>query len=212
MDKPDIQKALTQLKEQPKRSFVQSYDLVLNLRNLDIKVNPIDFFVALPQSRGKSVKVCAFVAPELADQAAKYCDFAIREPEFSKYADKKLAKKLATEYDYFIAQANLMPKIAATFGKALGTKGKMPNPKLGCVVPPNANLEPLVKKLRNTVRLSAKKGYNLQCLVGKENQPDEEVIDNIIAIYETALKHVPNDKQNIKNISLKLTMSPPVKI
>src|SRR3989338_5910278 len=212
MDKPDIQKALAQLKEQPKRSFVQSYDLVLNLRNLDIKVNPIDFFVALPQSRGKSVKVCAFVAPELADQAAKYCDFAIREPEFSKYADKKLAKKLATEYDYFIAQANLMPKVAQVFGKALGIKGKMPNPKLGCVVPPNANLEVLNDKLQKTVRLQAKKGTNLQCLVGKESQPENEIIDNILTVYQAAIKHLPNEEQNVKNVSLKLTMSKPVKI
>ena len=105
-----------------------------------------------------------------------------------------------------------MPKVAQIFGSVLGPKGKMPNPKLGCVVPPNANLEILIKKLQSTVRLSAKKGINLQCLVGKEDQPDEQVIANILAVYSSALRELPQESQNIKNVQLKLTMGKPVKI
>ena len=105
-----------------------------------------------------------------------------------------------------------MPKVAAAFGRVFGPKGKMPNPKLGCVVPPNANFEPLVKKLSQNVHLSAKKGTNLQCMVGKEDQPDEIIIDNILTIYNAALKQLPNDIQNVKNVSLKLTMGKPVNI
>ena len=88
----------------------------------------------------------------------------------------------------------------------------MPNPKLGCVIPPNANLDALRTKLELTVRLTAKQGLNLQCLVGKESQPEEQVIENILAVYQAVLKQVPNEMQNIKNCSLKLTMSKPVKI
>ncbi|MBI2665269.1 hypothetical protein HYX12_01445, partial [Candidatus Woesearchaeota archaeon] len=62
------------------------------------------------------------------------------------------------------------------------------------------------------VRLSTKKGTNLQCLVGKENQPDVEVVENVFAVYQNTLKQVPNEHQNIKNISLKLSMSKLVKI
>ena len=36
---------------------------------------------------------------------------------FDKYKEKKDMKKLAVTYDYFIAQATIMPKIATTFGK-----------------------------------------------------------------------------------------------
>jgi ribosomal protein L1 len=105
-----------------------------------------------------------------------------------------------------------MPKVAQVFGKVLGPKGKMPNPKQGCVVPPNASLEPLIKKLQSTVRLSAKKGTNLQCLVGKEDQPDGEVVENILTVYNSTIKKLPQEKHNIKNIQLKLTMSKPIKI
>lgn len=211
MNKEHIQKAIEQLKKEKKRKFSQSYDLIINLKNIDVKTNPLDFFVAVPYSGPKKLKIAAFVAQELAGQADKFCDLTIREIDFPKY-DKKALKKLAEEYNYFIAQTNLMPKVAQVFGKVLGPKGKMPNPKLGCVVPPNANLEPLIKKLQSTIKLSAKKGTNLQCLIGKENQPDEEIIDNALIVYNSTLKQLPQEKYNIKNVQLKLTMSKPVKI
>ncbi|MEK6950919.1 MAG: 50S ribosomal protein L1 [Nanoarchaeota archaeon] len=212
MDKNDVKTGLDELKQQPKRNFSQSYDLVINLKNLDIKTNPLDFFVTLPHPRGKNIKIAAFVDQELAESAGKFCDLAIREQEFSQYSPKKIAKKLAEQYDYFVAQASLMPKIAANFGRTLGSRGKMPNPKLGCVVPPTANLEPLTKKLKNTLRLQAKKGLNLQCLIGKENQPEEEIIANILAVHTAVVKQLPNEVQNVKNVALKLTMGKPVKL
>ena len=105
-----------------------------------------------------------------------------------------------------------MPKVAQAFGKVIGIKGKMPNPKLGCVVPPNANLEPLVKRLNLSVRMQAKKATNLQCMVGKEDQPDAEIIDNILTVYNATLKQLPNEIQNVKNVVLKTTMGKPVKL
>jgi large subunit ribosomal protein L1 len=212
LEKIQIQKALDELKKQPKRKFSQSYDLIINLKNLDTKQNPVDFFATLHFPKGKKIKVAAFVDQELDEQATKHCDLVIKEPEFASYKDSKKAKKLADEYDYFIAQATLMPKVAAAFGRVFGPKGKMPNPKLGCVVPHNANLENLIKKLNLTVKLVAKKATNLQCIVGKEDQPDNEIIENIQVVYESVLKQVPNETQNIKNAALKLTMSKLVKI
>ncbi len=210
MNKEDVKKTIEQLKAQDKRNFTQSYDLIINLKNIVIKTTPVDFFVTVHHPKGKKIKVAAFVGQELVEQAKKHCDLTITESEFDKY--KPQMKKLADQYDYFIAQANLMPRVAAAFGKILGVKGKMPNPKLGCVVPLNANLEPLIKKLNSTIHLEAKKGTNLQCMVGKESQPDEEIIDNILTIYQATLKHLPNEIQNIKNATLKLTMGKPVKI
>ncbi len=212
MKKEDIKKALEQVNSQPKRKFSQSYDLIINLKNLVVKSNPVDFVVTLHYPKGKQIKIAAFVGTQLHDQAQKFCDLAISETDFEKYKDPKAMKKLADSYDYFIAQANLMPKVAQTFGKVLGIKGKMPNPKLGCVVPPNANLEVLAKKLNLSVRLQAKKATNLQCMIGKDSQPEEEIIDNILTVYNATVKNLPNEIQNIKNVQLKLTMGKPVKV
>lgn len=212
MNKEQVRQALDKIKEQPKRKFIQSYDLVINLKSQTVKNHPLDFFVTLPHSKGRKIKVACFCDQQLREQAKKFCGLTIDENDFEKYKDKKLVKELAGEYDYFIAQSTLMPKVAGIFGKVLGTKGKMPNPKLGCVVAPNASLELLVKKLETTVRLATKKGTNLQSVIGKENQDDNEIIDNVLAIYQFTLKQLPDEAQSISNVLLKLTMGKPVKI
>src|SRR3989344_1314133 len=100
MDQEAVQKTLQELQKQEKRKFLQSYDLVINLKNVAVKQNPVDLFVTLPFPKGRPVKVAAFVDQQLADQAQKHCDFVIKDIEFTQYANKKAAKKLAQEYDY----------------------------------------------------------------------------------------------------------------
>jgi len=209
MNKDKILKIIAEVKQQDKRKFTQSFDLIINLKNINVKSNPVDFFVTLPYPKGRKVKVAAFVGPELEAQAKEHCDLVITTSDFASY-DKAKSKKLAQEYDYFISQATIMPKVAAAFGRVLGTRGKMPNPKIGCVVPPNANLSPLIERLSKTIKMSAKKATNLQCLVGKEDMGDDQVAENILTAYNMTVKNLPNETQNIKKALLKLTMGKPV--
>ena len=41
---------------------------------------------------------------------------------------------------------------------------------------------------------------------------DEEIIENIMTIYNAIIKELPRDKENIKNVELKFTMTKPQKI
>ena len=193
------------------RKFSESYDLVINLKNLNVKSNPVKVAVVMPHTTGRSIKVCAFVGQELAEQSKKFCDKTITDFEFASWKGKiKEIKKLAEEYDFFIAQATVMAKMAGTFGKTLGMKGKMPHPKAGQVVPPNANLQQLVERLGKTVSVVARKATNLQCIVGKDSMSDDEVAENIETVYKTVVKALPNEEQNVKKVLLKLTMGKPV--
>ena len=208
MDKNQVTQTLKKAKENsPKRNFTQSIDLIINLKDIDLKKTEqsVNLFHTLHYPKGKKVKICALVGPELLSQAKEVCDFAVSVDEFPKY-QKKEAKKLATEYDFFIAQATIMPKIAQTFGKVFGPKGKMPNPKAGCVVPPNANLKPLYERLQKTVKLQTKNDPIIQTMVGNEKMKDEEVVDNIMTVYDAMVHQLSNGKNNIKNSLLKLTM------
>ena len=83
----------------------------------------------------------------------------------------------------------------------------MPNPKIGSVLPPNANIKPLYEKLRMTVNLVTKNEPTIKCSVGKEDM-DDRVIDNILTVYNSIIQKLPNEKQNIKSVLLKLTMGP----
>lgn len=216
MNKESILKSIKALKEKSKkRAFSQSYDLIIALKGLDMKKpdNQVDFFMPLKFGTGKDIKVCALIGRELTKSAKEICDYVISDDEFNKYAkDRKAVKKLANECDFFIAQANVMPKVATAFGRILGPKGKMPNPKIGCIVPPNANLKPLCEKLRKTIRINAKIGPFIQCIVGKEDMKDDEAADNIFSIYDNLIHHLIGGKNNIKEVYLKLTMSKPVRL
>src|SRR3989338_3929702 len=211
MEKTQILKALEQLKDD-KKKFVQSYDLIITLKDINTKTAPVDAFVVMPHTRGKTVKVCAVVGQELAEQASKRCDLVIRETELPKYRDNKAAKKLAGEYDFFLAQITLMPQIAQFFGRSFGPRGKMPNPKAGCVVAPTANLSVVKERLQKTVHVKSKEALALQCIIGNESMDIEQVADNILAVVTQISKALPQEDQNVKAVFIKKTMSKPIKV
>ena len=215
MDKEQIQAALAKAKDiSEKRNFKQSFDLIINLRGLDPKKpeHQIDAFVTLPHSRGKKVKVCALVGAELESQAKGIVDSVILSDNFEKYKDKKEIRKIANSFDFFIAQANMMPKVATSFGRIFGPRGKMPNPKSGCIVAPNANLSPLYEKLQHTIRIINKGSPLVQCPIGTEDMSDNDVAENALIVYNSLLQLLPNEKHNIKDVYVKLTMGKPVRI
>ncbi|RJQ15798.1 50S ribosomal protein L1 [Candidatus Woesearchaeota archaeon] len=216
MEKDTILKSLDELrKESKQRKFAQSADLIVNLQDLDFKkpTDQLDFFITLNHGLGKKMTVCSITGPEMTDESKRVCDFIVEQLEFDAYAaDKKKVKRLARKYDFFIAQANIMPKVAQVFGRYLGPKNKMPNPKAGAVFPPKTNLQPLYDKLQKTIRIVAKKSFVLQVMIGKENQPDAELADNIYTVYDQLIHHLPKEKNNIKSMYIKFTMSKPVKL
>ena len=155
MKKETILSVLKELKEKSKkRNFSQTVDFTINLKNIDLKKpeNKIDTFLALPKSLGKKLKICGLVDKEMVNQAKESLDNVVTKDQFQILKKQEL-KKLAKEYDFFIAQSTLMVDIAKYFGRVFGPKGKMPNPKSGCVVPPNANLKLLYEKLQKTIIL-----------------------------------------------------------
>ncbi|MBW2967897.1 50S ribosomal protein L1 [Candidatus Woesearchaeota archaeon] len=216
MDKENVKTAIKELLDaSKKRKFQQSFDLIINLKGLDMKKTDqqVEVFVPMHYGKGKKVKICAFVGPELKEDAEKSVDKSIFVDDLEKYVkDTKLLKKTANEYSFFIAQANIMPKVAQAFGKVLGTRGKMPNPKAGCVVPPKAQLKPLYDRLQKTAVLRAKSQPVIKVTVGAEAQNQDEVVDNVITVYNALIHKLPGEENNIKNVLLKLTMSKPVEV
>ncbi|MGM5483786.1 MAG: 50S ribosomal protein L1 [Nanobdellota archaeon] len=216
MDENKVIEAMKELlKQKNSKNFTQSVDLIVNLKEIDLKKNDqqVDFFHNLPNSKGKENKVCALVGPELVEQANEYCDKVIEAHDFDEIGkDKKKVKKLAEEYDLFIAQANVMPQIAKAFGKILGSRGKMPNPKSGGILAPKANIEPVIERLRRTIRITAKSSLSVKASVGNEKMSEDELKENILSLYNALVSHTPQGKENIKNMFVKLTMSKPIKI
>lgn len=204
--KEQLEKALKELRENNKqRKFIQTADLIINLQKFDVKKTPVNTFVFVPH-KIKEKKVCAFLEVKNKDVPT------ITPSEFKKYSDKKEIKKLTKKYDFFIAQANLMPQVATTFGRVLGPAGKMPSPQLGILVNADEkNINETIAKINQSVRIRLKEP-SLKISIAKENMGDKEIAENIISVYSALMKNLPRGKENIKNIEIKFTMTKPKKI
>lgn len=204
MNKEFILKALQELRKGEKRKFSQTVDLIINLRNFDVKKQSINLFVEIPH-KIKEKRVCAFLT-----EKSNIID-TITKQDFEKYKGKEL-KKLAKGYDFFISIASLMPSVATSFGKVLGPMGKMPSPQLGMLMKEDDKaIKEIFEKINRTLRIKSKEP-SLKVVIGKENMKDEEIAENALVVYNAVLNALPRKKENLKSILIKFTMSKPIKV
>jgi len=203
--KEQLEIALNELRKEKEKKFDQTLDLIINLQKFDIKKNQINMFISVPY-KIKEKKICAFL--EIKNPNVE----TITKTEFKKYSDKKELKKLARNYDFFISQASLMPLVASTFGRVLGPSGKMPSPQLGILMnPDDKQIKELKSKINNSVRIRIKEP-SIKVAIGRSSMKNEELIENILTVYNTLMKTFTKGKENIKNVELKFTMTKPQKI
>ena len=210
--KDDISRALGELRKGiSKKKFNQSIDLVVRLREVDLKKpeNRINETITLPNPPEKALKVCVIASGDLATRAKSAgADLLVGRQEMDNFAkDKKAARKLAQEYDFFIAEAPLMPVVGRALGSFLGPRGKMPTP-----VPPNAPIEQIVSNHRKMVRVRMREQPVLQCRVGTETMADDKLAENIQAVVSRIEQKLERGFKNIGEVLIKATMSKPVKI
>lgn len=213
MDKKEFLETLKVVKDvSPKRNFKQTVDLIVNLKGINVKKDEenINHYLVLHTPNKPEVKVCALVGQALSKKA-DVCQRVILESDFSNLEKKEL-KKLAREFDFFVAQADIMPKIASTFGRYLGPLKKMPNPKIGCIIPPTGDVKQVFDRLQKTTHLLTKNEPSVKVSLGSEEYEEDKLADNAVNVYNTIVHDLPNHKHNIRAVYLKFTMGPCVKI
>ncbi len=204
-----VQKAIEESKKL-NRKFKQSVDVVINLKNIDMNdaKNRIEDEVILPHGRGVEAKLALFASGDLALKSKTHVDLLIKPEEIEELAkDKKKFKKIADEYDFFIAEAPLMPVIGKTLGIILGPRGKMPKP-----VPPTIDIVSLAKNLRKTIKIRSKTTKTIHATVGQEEMNTEHISDNIDAIFKRLEGKLERGKLNIGSVYVKTSMGPPMRI
>ena len=210
--KDQLLAALGQLrKPEAQHKFVQSVELIVKLREIDLKKpeNRINESVELPNSLDKETKVCVIAGGDLATRAkAGQADLVLAREDLDGLGkDKKAARRLASEYDFFIAEAPLMPLVGKTIGPVLGPKGKMPTP-----VPPTAPIDQIVKSHRTLVRIRVREQPVVQCRVGTEKMADDKIAENAQAVFNRIEAKLERGIKNIGAVLIKTTMGKPVKV
>ena len=208
----EILEAVKEAKEQSKpRNFTQSIDVIINIRDLDVNKpeNRFDEEVALPNGRGKDIKIGVIGDGELAVQAknAGVAMVLSKEDLEGLGKDRKEAKKVANSIDFFVAQADMMPLVGRVLGPILGPRKKMPKP-----VPASVKIEPVLERLQRTVKVGVKTQPSIQVLVGTQNMSDEALADNIEAVLAVLDHNLEKGRNQIKSMFIKTTMGSVVRV
>jgi large subunit ribosomal protein L1 len=194
----------------PARQFEQSFDLVINLRELDMNVpdNRVNIRFQLPRGIGER-KVLVFASGDLALRSRRAgADEVIEPEELAQLAtDKKAAKRRLADYDVFVAEAPMMPTVGRVAGPILGPRGKMPTP-----VPPQAPIDNILDRERRTIVLRSRDKPFVHCIVGKEGMSDDDVTQNIETVVSNITDATKRGFANVKSMYLKLTMGGSVKL
>lgn len=215
MRKDEALSALKKLNEiAPKRKFKQSVELMINFTGLDMKKpqNQVNVKVALPFPTGKgSGKVVVFAkTDEFADSLKGKVDKIIMDKEIEPLAKDKAKLGELLTYDGLFAEGPVMLTVAKYLGQQLAPKGKMPKPIL------NVNsFDETLARARTQITVSNKKGKFMpvvHTVIGREGMKEEEMVENMVSVYESVMAALPQKKQNIKNSYIKMTMSPPIKV
>ncbi|MCD6421105.1 MAG: 50S ribosomal protein L1 [Thaumarchaeota archaeon] len=195
------------------RKFRQSIELIINLQDIDLKKpeNRIYEVIELPNGRGgKPAKICVIAGPALAAEAKKLpeVDRVIEREELEVLiGNKRLAKKIASQYDFFLVEPALMGLAARALGAALGGRGKRPQP-----IPHGANLADLVKSLKKSVAINVRKNPQAMCLIGTEDMDSRALAENAAAVISKVADRLERRFRNIQSIYVKKTMGEPVEV
>ncbi len=187
--------------------FDETIDLAINL-----SVDPrhaeenIRVTTSLPNGTGKEVKVLVLTRgpkeKEAKDAGADYVgndDFLVK------------IKGGWADIDKIVATPDMMADLGK-LGKILSPKGLMPNPKSGTVT---MDVGKSVKEIKaGKVELRVDKDGIIHTICGKASFGDEQILENILVIYDTVIKARPSSVKGtyLKKMTLSSTMGPGIKI
>jgi large subunit ribosomal protein L1 len=204
-----IEKALSETNSK-KRNFLQSLELYIKLREVDLKKpeNRFSLQVELPNfPSSKENKVAVITSGALLTQAKKLNVPAISREELESLAgNKKAARKLASQYDFFIAEVPLMPLVGRVLGPFLGPKDRMP-----VTVAPNADIMSIVERLKKSVLIKIKTQSTVSSFIGTENMPVEKLNENAMKVISALEQKIQDVRRKIDKLVVKTTMGSPVR-
>lgn len=204
-----LTEALELVKKTSYTKFDGSVDLAIKL-NLDTRKaeQQLRGSVLLPNGTGKVVKV--LVASDSNDILEK----AKKAGADLTYTPAELEETLKADifdFDVLVVDPKMMP-ILGKYGKKLGPKGLMPNPKTGTVTP---TPEVAVKELKQgKANYRADKAGIVHSLIGKTSMSVQALEENARTLISLIKKLKPSVVKGVyvQNLTVSATMGPSIKI
>ena len=162
--------------------------------------------LVLPSGTGKSVKIAVLTEPEYVDEVLKAGATIAGSDDLLEEITSGVLN-----FDLLITTPQLMPKLAK-LGRVLGPKGLMPSPKSGTV---SQDLVATVEESqKGKVEYRADKTGIVHLSFGKLNFSQEQLVENLLAVYNSIEKNKPSGVKGryFKSFNVCTTMSPSIKI
>ena len=162
--------------------------------------------VSLPNGSGKTVRVAVFAEGDAARAAEEAGADIVGSDDL--IADIQGGK---IDFDATVATPEMMAKVGR-LGRILGTRGLMPNPKLGTVTPDVAKA---VKELKGgRVEYRADRYGICHVVLGKVSFTPEQLAENYGVVYDEILRMKPAAAKGryVKSITVSSTMGPGVPV
>jgi large subunit ribosomal protein L1 len=203
-----IEEALDLLQKTANTKFVGSVEVHIRT-GIDPKKTDqaIRGTIQLPHGTGKVKRVAAFVSDAKAEEA-KSAGAALVGGEDLIRQIKETEK---TDFDVAVAEPAMMKHLASV-AKILGTRGLMPNPKIGTV---SDNVAQMIKEIAGgKINFKNDDNGNVHQIIGKTNFTTEQLHANYKAFMGAlnASKPAAVKKSYLASITLNATMGPGIRV
>jgi large subunit ribosomal protein L1 len=162
--------------------------------------------VSLPHGTGKTVRVAVFAEGDKAREAEAAGADVVGSDDLVEQIQKGFL-----DFDATVATPDQMSKVGR-LGKILGTRGLMPNPKLGTVT---MDVGRVIGELKaGRVEYRADKFGIAHVGIGRVSFDERALVENYATVLDEILRAKPAGAKGryIKSITLATTMGPGIKI
>merc|ERR1712013_550820 len=184
-------------------------ELQISLKNYDpARDKRFSGTVKLRHLPKKNFKIC-IIGDERHLDEAKTLGLETKSVEDLKKLNKnkKLVKKLAKQFDAFIASDGLIKQIPRILGPGLNKAGKFPTS-----LSHQENMAEKVETVQRTIKFQMKKVLCLSVAVGNVSMTEDELLANIMLAVNFLVSLLKKNWQNVRSLNIKSTMGKPFRI
>ena len=182
----DLKEILELIKKNSTTKFDESIDISLRIGLKQSKGGDFNLITVtqLPAGTGKKLKIAVLCEPDKTEEAKKSgADIIGSEDLIEKIASGKF------NFDKLICTPGMMGKVGK-YGKILGPKGLMPNPKLGTV---SSNIKKSVEDIKSgLIEIKHDKDGNIGASIGRRSFSTENLINNLKHLVDFVKKEKPD--------------------
>ena len=192
-----------------KRNFTETIEAQITLKNYDpVRDKRFSGTFKLPTVPRPKLKCCVLGNAAHCEQADRIgVDHRSVEDLKKLNKNKKLVKKLAKQYDFFLASDNMIKQIPRLLGPGLTKAGKFPTLLAG-----GEDMQSKIDELKATIKFQMKKVMCLNVSVGNVEMDPKQIIVNTQLASNFLASLLKKQWQNIGQIYMKSTMSPSIQV